>query len=226
MPDWRFHRHVMRLALYLRERCGLKPAERIALVAPLCPEWLVVDWATVLQGAATVVLDPSTSDAQASAAWEELKPRVALVGSHKESARLLSLEGVSRSLEHVISLDSVGPSAPGETVVPYIEALDLGGTLDTAERANAMRALARTIGAGQLAAAYPQTGESLTNGDVAARVRMSGEAAKRRKDAVVAVEEETPVTPALHTALYSYVADGSTCLVFGGREGQKQEVGT
>ncbi len=38
-PDWRFHRHVMRLAIYLKERCGFKDGYRLALVAPLGPEW-------------------------------------------------------------------------------------------------------------------------------------------------------------------------------------------
>ncbi len=28
MPDWRFDRHVIRVALYLQERAGLKPGRR------------------------------------------------------------------------------------------------------------------------------------------------------------------------------------------------------
>ncbi len=238
-PDWRFHRHIMRVALYLRERCGLKKDERVALVAPLCPEWLLFDWATVIQGATTVVLDASASDAQLSAAWGEHSPRVALVETEAEGARLLALGRVAGSLEHVISLASTAGAgvqdAQAQRAVPFVEALDLGGTLDTAERANVMRAQARAIGAGQVAAVYPHIGESLTNGDIAGRIRMraslSTPSASRKqapargsKEAVVHVAEGTPVGPTLHIALYGYVADGSTCTAFGEREVHKQEV--
>ncbi len=226
-PDWRFHRHVMRMALYLRERCALEPGEHVALLAPLRPEWLLVDWATVIQGASVVVADPSASDDQLRglrATWERLCPRVALVEDDATASRILALSGAAGSIERVITLG--GDGAPREGVVPFVEALDLGGTLDTAERANTMRARARAVEAGQVAALYPLSGESLTNGDVAARLRVPhpawspGAARGGQGDATVFVEEGIPVTPTLHMALYRYVADGMTSMTFGARAGE------
>jgi hypothetical protein len=229
-PDWRFHRHVLRLALYLKERCGFEHGDRLVLVAPVGPEWLMLDWATVLQGGTTVVVDPAVPESRLVALLGELAPRVALAQTEVDGARLLELAGGARALERVLVLDGT-PQRTG--LVSFVEALDLGGTLDTAERANAMRAHARTIGASQIAAVHPGTGESLTNGDVAARVRTrnagwsatggSKREGKPRKQAVIVLDEGTPVTPALHVALYGYVADGTTCTAFGARGGQSTE---
>jgi len=38
-PDWRLDRHIIRLALYLRERLGVEPGQRVALLSELRPEW-------------------------------------------------------------------------------------------------------------------------------------------------------------------------------------------
>jgi long-subunit acyl-CoA synthetase (AMP-forming) len=208
-PDWRFHRHVLRAALYLRERCGLRADERVVLAAPLGPEWLIFDWATVIQGATIVVVDHRSTDERLRAIWEELTPRVALVENEGMASRLLALAGATESLEHVISLAEMQSR---EGWASFGEVLDLGGTLDTAERANQARARARTVAATQIAALHPATGESMTNGDIAARIRMPGRA---KGPAVVHVAGGAPVTPALHVALYGYVADGSTCTSFG-----------
>jgi acyl-CoA synthetase (AMP-forming)/AMP-acid ligase II len=210
-PDWRFHRHVLRVALYLRERCGLRSDERVALAAPVGPAWLIFDWATVIQGATTVVVDERWTDERHErlrATWEELNPRVALVRNGAAAARLLALPGAAQSLEHVVFLEE---TETREGWASYTEVLDLGGTLDTAERANMARARARTVAASQVAAVYLETGQSITNGDLAERVRMPGRA---KGPAVVHVAEGTPVTPALHAALYGYVADGTTCTAF------------
>jgi acyl-CoA synthetase (AMP-forming)/AMP-acid ligase II len=206
-PDWRFHRHVLRIALYLRERCGIREDERVVLAAPVGLEWLIFDWATVIQGATTVVIDHRSTDERLRAVWEEMTPRVALVENEAVASRLLTFPG----LEHVVSLAEPGSRAGWAS---FTEVLDLGGTLDTAERANQARARARAVGGSQIAALHPDTGASMTNADIAARIRMPGQA---KGPTVVHVPEGAPVTPALHVALYGNVADGSTCTAFGMR---------
>ena len=57
-PDWRFHRQVMRIGLYLRERAGLEAGDRVALLSALRPEWAVTLWSTVAQGAAIALIEP------------------------------------------------------------------------------------------------------------------------------------------------------------------------
>src|SRR5260370_31712151 len=36
-PDWRLDRQVIPLALFLRERVGLKPVDRVAILSRVCP---------------------------------------------------------------------------------------------------------------------------------------------------------------------------------------------
>jgi acyl-CoA synthetase (AMP-forming)/AMP-acid ligase II len=224
-PDWRFLRHVLRMALYLRERCGLEANDRVALVAPLGPEWVVLDWATVLQGATTVVIDPEAPDAKVFATLGEVAPRVVLVEAEADGARVRDLAG--GSLERIVTLD---PAGTGGSIVSFAEALDLGGTLDTAERANALRDRARAVDASQPAALHTATGVSLTSGEIAARAgRRAGATGRQpggpRPQPVVVLDEGTAVTPALHVALYGYVADGSTCTAWVAREGQRRFAG-
>src|SRR6266576_2047565 len=57
-PDWRLDRQVIRLALALRERVGVEPGQRIALLSELRPEWLVADLAALGLGAVSVAIDP------------------------------------------------------------------------------------------------------------------------------------------------------------------------
>ncbi len=60
-PDWRFHRHVVRIGLYLHERAQLNQGDRIALLSRLRPEWAVAEWAALTMGAATAVIATPTS---------------------------------------------------------------------------------------------------------------------------------------------------------------------
>ncbi len=55
-PDWRLDRLVIRLSLYLRERAGLLPGERVAVLSPLRWEWLLAEWSAVAQGAVAVAV--------------------------------------------------------------------------------------------------------------------------------------------------------------------------
>jgi non-ribosomal peptide synthetase component F len=220
-PDWRFHRHILRLALYLRERFALERGDGVALVAPLCPEWLVVDWATVIQGGSTIVLDPLAPEQQLSAAWRERAPRIALVETEQEAARLLSLPHVAGVLEKVIVLESQSSS---DAVVPFLKALELGGTLDTAERANTLRGRAKEVEPGGVALLHPLEGESFSQGAIAARIRPAKPDGARREVRASVIEGMRVPPPAQHIALYGYVADGVTCVTFGGHQGTRQEV--
>src|SRR6266516_785383 len=78
-PDWRLDRQVIRLALYLRERAGVGPGERVVILSPLRREWLLADWAACAQGAAAVAIDPDTPTPALAAALEEIAPRAAFV---------------------------------------------------------------------------------------------------------------------------------------------------
>src|SRR5713101_7984130 len=106
-PDWRLERQVIRLALFLRDRGGILPGDRVAIVSRLRPEAVAAELAALAQGAAALAIDPDLSPAE---------------------------------LRAVFCFDG---SADGAWA--WSEALDLGGTLDTPERAQLFRALAREV---------------------------------------------------------------------------------
>jgi acyl-CoA synthetase (AMP-forming)/AMP-acid ligase II len=217
-PDWRFHRHVMRVALYLAERAGVKHGDAVALVASMSPEWLVADWATVIQGAVAVVVDADITGAALAAAWSQRRPRVVFVDDAGALERVtVAARAAETPLETVIAVGALEADlarASGARVVAYSEALDLGGTLDTAERANAMRAIARQVRPSTEAVAHLAAAEPTTHGDVVGRVRTRWSSSPARKGDVVVAPRGVP-SPAVHVNLYGHVADGASCLSFG-----------
>jgi hypothetical protein len=142
MPTWRFYRQVIRVGLYLRERLGVETGDRVAVMSPLRPERLVADWATVVQGAVTVGLDPDLPSAALASAVAQLEPRVVFVAGSSERARLLELHGGALSAERIVVFD---PPTASQEASSWSQVLDLGGTLDTAERAQKFRSLARAV---------------------------------------------------------------------------------
>ena len=64
LPDWRLHRQIIRLGLYMSERAGLSAGERVAIVAPVSFESIVAEWATIVQGGVAATVDPGLDDAE------------------------------------------------------------------------------------------------------------------------------------------------------------------
>ncbi len=217
-PDWRLHRHIVRIALYLRERTGMRPGHAVALVGPITPEWVVVDWATVTQGATVVVLGAEPTDAALDLAWSRFAPRAVFVAGEEARRRILARGGEST----VVAFEDEAPDG----TATFRQVLDLGGTLDTAERAGAFRDLARAIDPGSDAVAHvvsvadgaPRR-EVLTHADVIAK--RQGILAKHpsARGAVAYVRPDALSIDA-HVALYAFVGDGATSTVIGtaGRE--------
>lgn len=58
-PDWRFDRHVIRLALYLQEKAGFEAGDRALIVTALRPEWPLVDCAVAGLGGVSCSVAPS-----------------------------------------------------------------------------------------------------------------------------------------------------------------------
>ncbi len=211
-PDWRFERQVIRLALFLRDRARLAPGDRVAIVSGLRPESLVAELAAVTQGAAAVAIDPDLPPAAVRRAVEETAPAVAFVadapaGEGSFGARaVLCFQGKA------------------EGAWAWSEALDLGGTLDTPERAQSFRAQAREVPADCRALGYLAGSdglsrcECLTQAEAVERMRALRTGSPARKGAVAYLL--APPTVAARLALLSFVVDGSTTCAVGapGRE--------
>jgi long-chain acyl-CoA synthetase len=210
-PDWRLDRQVIRLALYLRERIGVAPGDRIALLAELRPEWLVADLAALGLGAVSVALDPRLGGQALGTALADAQPMLTFV-SPAALAALTRLDGRAPAQSQLVLLEP--PTAASE--LASLDAwLELGGTLDTPERAQAFRASARELDPNAPAMRHyiaTPSGWSridLTQGEIVARLR-TGPLAERGRPGDVAVVLDPAVSPAARLAVYSFLGDGYT----------------
>jgi hypothetical protein len=218
-PDWRFHRHVMRIGLYLRGRAHLEPSDRVAFVATLGPEWGVAQWAVLTQGASTVAIDPGQSRDELASQLGSLAPRVVF-------ADAAAIEGVVAWNESapgpatVVALN--GPSIAAAS--SWSEALDLGGTLDTAERANAYRLALNAVtpdtpAIGQIARNGAGPWRFLSQRDVARAVRQVWLRARIARGDVAYLAGGAPSLATI-VAFLAFSGDGHSQVVLGtpGRE--------
>src|SRR3990172_7406434 len=154
-PDWRLDRQVIRLGLHLQSRVGLAQGERVVILSPLRWEWLLADLSAAVQGAVAIAVDPDLPEPALAAALAQIAPRAAFVAGPDELERLESVREGIPGLEEVIAFE--GPLAP-ERAALLCEGLDLGGTLDTAERAVAFRARSREVSPDACALGYVERG--------------------------------------------------------------------
>ncbi len=119
--------------------------------------------------------------------------------------------------------------APGRAL-SWSEALDLGGSLDTAERANAMRALARAVppDAPALGHAVGANGgvtwRFLSQREVVRRVQRVWARSRIASGDVAYVTGEVP-SLATTVAVLAFTADGHTQVVIGAKEEALEEIG-
>lgn len=221
-PDWRLDRHVIRIGLYLRERVGIQPGDRVAILSELRPEWPVADFAILTSGAVSVTADPSLPGDEVVKALIEEGPRAAFLSGRALETLGDALERVP-GLEHWIVFD---PAPPQERAALFGSALDLGGTLDTPEHASAFRTQARDVPPDEPALChYEGSGEGslevhrLTQGETIEQLKRDWLWHPASKaDLAYIVGPELTLTARL--ALYAFVADGLSTTVLGtpGRE--------
>jgi hypothetical protein len=222
-PAWRFFRRVVRVGLWMRERAALFAGDRVTVVSPLCLERMVVEWATVAQGAVVAVVDPVYSEGELTTVFERLVPKVVF--------------SAPSSLDRVKDARQRAAGKPGEPVVAFGEAgggnaatswaavLDLGGTLDTAERAQSFRAAARAVRSEMAAVAHPDERGAwalVTHADVVHRLLdFWNRFPARAGDVAYVVDSGAPARTRL--APWAFVADGQTTVAIGtpGHEAQE-----
>jgi hypothetical protein len=223
MPAWRFFRQIVRVGLYLRERARLAAGDNVVTILPPCTERLVVQWAVVAQGGVVATLDPGLTDAALASALGQVTPRVAFVGGSLDGRRVIQLARTAT----LVALEEQGKSWGSTSTWP--EVLDLGGTLDTAERAQSFRAQARALGP-EMPAVYPAIGphdgspqKTLSHGEMALLLEDFARRVPANDGDVAYVVEGQPAGGQA-TPLWSFVADGRTRIAFGDTAHEAQDI--
>ena len=227
LPDWRFDRQVIRIALYLKERAGVKPGDRVAIVSELRQEWLAAEWAAVGLGAVSVAVDPDLPPARLTGALVEAGPRVVFASE----AALATLDNGMMSLPGLAEMVAFTTQRPAESVRTIAEIVELGGTLDTAERAQAFRAYARTIPADQTALSQHDASiegrvawQEVSHGQAVEQIGQWWKLRPAQEGDRTYVLASSP-SLALRLALHACVTDGYTMTVLGSTGRAQAELG-
>jgi acyl-CoA synthetase (AMP-forming)/AMP-acid ligase II len=224
LPSWRFFRHVVRVGLYLG-KCNVRPGDRVVVLLPLRAERIIAEWAVVVHGGVVATLDPGTPDDALARAFEQLSPRVAFVADPATRDRVLR---AGARVERFVLAE--GAPRTDTSDVTWAAMLDLGGTLDTAERAQAFRATARELRPEMPAIAYvdlqpdgrPEW-KTASHAAVVSRLRDLWEAEPSRPgDVAYAVDPGEYA--GLRLALWALVADGETTLAVGAPDREARDV--
>jgi hypothetical protein len=214
-PDWRFDRDVIRVALFCQERLKVKAGERVALLGAWSPLWLHAEFGLLGLGVSVVGLDPALSDEQVASALSAAGVRFAVATDAPSAGRLLGSRFRAPSLKVVLAPETGGFDG---SVVPLAQLREFGATLDTPERANRFREVARGLEPSHPALWHF---ESRPGGGVASRQLTQGEAmglvrgqltrlAARAGDLVLL--DTSAVTLAARIGVHAWTGDGYTTI--------------
>ncbi len=217
IPDWRFDRRVIRTAIYLKERPEIGPDDRVAIISGLSPGWMIADFATIGLNALPVALPESLPPDDLAGLLSEEAPRAAFVSSEALAA-LGSVRGGLSQIETWVLLDGDGG---GEDAVPIETLWDLGGTLDTPERAQAWRAQAQSASPDTTAIRHYEraadgslSATELSHVEIIERLTLDWHTRPARPGDRVYVTRGEVSLP-LRLALYGFIGDGYSTVALG-----------
>ena len=220
VPDWKLDRLAIRLALFGRERLGLEPGGRVALLGRLGWLWPVVDFAAMGFGVLPVGLEHDLPDDALASVLAEAAPRAAFATDAESAERLKRLRRAGRLGDATV----VAEGLTEEEGLHSLERLmDLAAVLDTAERAQAFRAFSRQVAPESPALwhAGPQGVVRLTHQAALAQAAPVLRARPAREGDVAYIDAPR-VTVRKRLAMAAFVGDGYTTTALG-REGRAPE---
>lgn len=214
VPDWKFDRLAIRVALYGRENGGVKPGDRLAILGRSSWLWPVVDFAAMGFGTVPVGLEHDLSDDAVADIVAETKPRLLFATDPESTARAQRLRSAGRLGATTVVAEGL-PDEDG--LLPLEKLQDLGAVLDTAERAQVFRAVSRGIGADSAALwhAATQGGLSrLSHRGAMARIE-PGLRERPAQEGDIAYVEGPRASLSTRLALAAFVGDGLTTTALG-----------
>jgi len=219
-PDWKLDRLAIRLALFARERLGVEPGGRVAVMGRLGWLWPVVDFAAMGFGVTPVGLEHDASDDAVAGTLAEAAPRVVLATDADSAGRLARLRRSGRLGDATVVAEGL-PREDG--LLPLADLLELAAVLDTAERAQAFRAFSRQVSPDDPALWHAGPGGIVRLTQRAAMVEVAGALRSHpAREGDVAYLDAPRVTLRKRLALVAFVGDGHTTTALG-REGRAPE---
>ena len=220
VPDWKLDRLAIRLALFGRERLGLEPGERVAVLGRLGWLWPALDFAAMGFGVLPVGLEHDLSDDAVASVCAEAAPRAAFATDRESALRLAGLRRAGRLGNATVVGEGL---AEEEGVLPLARVMDLAAVLDTAERASAFRLVSRRVAPESSAVWHAGADgvERLTHRAAMARTAPSLRS-RPAAEGDVAYLDAPRATLRKRLALAAFVGDGHTTTALG-REGRAVE---
>jgi hypothetical protein len=220
VPDWKLDRLAIRLALFARERLGVEPGGRVAVMGRLGWLWPVVDFAAMGFGVTPVGVEHDASDDAVVGTLAEASPRVAFATDAESFERLVRLRRSGRLGDATVVAEGL-PREDG--LLPLADVLDLAAVLDTAERAQAFRAFSRQVSPEGAALWHAGSGGVVRLTHRTAMAEVAGMLRSRpAREGDVAYLDAPRVTLRKRLALAAFVGDGHTTTALG-REGRVPE---
>jgi AMP-binding enzyme len=220
VPDWKFDRLAIRLALFGRERLGLEPGQRLVVLGRLGWLWPAVDFAAMGFGVLPVGIEHDLPDDAVASIVAEAAPRAALATDAESAERLARLRRAGRLGGATVVAEDL-PEAEG--LLPLARLLDLAAVLDTAERAQAFRGSSRQVApeGAALWHAGPRGVTRLTHRAAMERI-LPALRSRPACEGDVAYLDGPRVTLRKRLAMAAFVGDGYTTTALG-REGRAAE---
>jgi hypothetical protein len=223
IPDWKLDRLAIRTALFGRERLGLEPGRRLAVLGRLGSLWPIADFAAMGFGLTPVGLEHDLPDDEIAAAVVAAEARVLFATDPASVGRLVQLRAARLPGTTIVAAGI--PEREGQ--LPLETLLDQGGTLDTAERAQSFRAFSRQVAPEAEALWHVGAGgrvvlthrEAMTQ--IAAILR-----ARPADEGELAYLEGPRVTLQMRLAIAAFVGDGRTTAALGREERAAEDVAT
>ncbi len=227
MPDWRFDRRVIRTALYAKERLGIDAGHRVAIVSELRPEWFLADFAAVGLGAISIAVPSDLSADRLAATLDQANPH-AVFFSGRVAGRLDAVAARTPATCSWICFDGLASSA----AIDFERLVELGGTLDTPERAQVFRAAAREAQReAPVIRHYLESADGhlthvdLTQGEVIEQLEAQWTALPPRPGHLVYVSAPA-LSLDLRLMLYALLGDGYSTVALGNASQEVREIPT
>lgn len=107
-------------------RRGVRPGDRVAILAPTRPEWVIADVGIMMAGAVSVPVHEALPAAQVAGVLAHSGARAVIAGGDGQVAKLLAQRADTPTVEWVFGLDPGDGAAAADWVRPWSELLAEG----------------------------------------------------------------------------------------------------